>query len=167
MNYVTFILYVISFASRSIADCISRLQEAMKPMTDESASIVTRKSAQQTLYTCLDYGLRLLHPIMPFVTEELWQRLKRRPHDNTPSIMVSSFPTFVSSHRRLKSSCILIRCTDRIKTSCLWMQKRNSISYSLHSKPVDLWLHHTTFSLTSSVSTKYFFTVRSSLTHVL
>jgi len=63
-------------------------------MTDESASIVTRKSAQQTLYTCLDYGLRLLHPIMPFVTEELWQRLKRRPHDNTPSIMVSSFPTF-------------------------------------------------------------------------
>jgi len=68
--------------------------EAMKPMTDESASVITRKSAQQTLYTCLDYGLRLLHPIMPFVTEELWQRLKRRPEDHTPSIMVSSFPIF-------------------------------------------------------------------------
>ena len=68
----------------------------MKPMTDESASETTRKSAQQTLYTCLDYGLRLLHPFMPFVTEELWQRLPRRPNDPTPSIMLSKYPTFVS-----------------------------------------------------------------------
>ncbi|KAF8152335.1 tRNA synthetases class I-domain-containing protein [Crassisporium funariophilum] len=66
--------------------------EAMKPMTDESAALETRKSAQQTLYTCLDYGLRLLHPFMPFVTEELWQRLPRRPNDITPSIMVASYP---------------------------------------------------------------------------
>ncbi|KDQ24550.1 hypothetical protein PLEOSDRAFT_1094347 [Pleurotus ostreatus PC15] len=66
--------------------------EAMKPMTDEAASPAVRRSAQQTLYTCLDHGLRLLHPFMPFVTEELWQRLPRRPNDSTPSIMVSSFP---------------------------------------------------------------------------
>ncbi|KAJ3874087.1 tRNA synthetases class I-domain-containing protein [Lentinula edodes] len=66
--------------------------EAMKPMTDEYASATTRQSAQQTLYTCLDHGLRLLHPFMPYVTEELWQRLPRRPNDTTPSIMVSSYP---------------------------------------------------------------------------
>jgi len=66
--------------------------EAMKPMTDESASEETRRSAQNTLYTCLDHGLRLLHPFMPFVTEELWQRLPRRPNDTTPSIMMSAFP---------------------------------------------------------------------------
>ncbi|KAH9916527.1 tRNA synthetases class I-domain-containing protein [Fomitopsis serialis] len=66
--------------------------EAMKAMTDESAPSVTKKSSQQTLYTCLDYGLRMLHPFMPFVTEELWQRLPRRLNDPTPSIMVSSFP---------------------------------------------------------------------------
>jgi len=29
---------------------------------------------------------------MPFVTEELWQRLTRRPNDATPSIMVSKYP---------------------------------------------------------------------------
>ncbi|KAK0491346.1 tRNA synthetases class I-domain-containing protein [Armillaria novae-zelandiae] len=68
--------------------------EAMKPMTDDKASVETRRSAQQTLYTCLDYGLKLLHPFMPFVTEELWQRLPRRPGDSTPSIMVSRFPVF-------------------------------------------------------------------------
>jgi len=70
-------------------------------MTDESASVTTKKSAQQTLYTCLDYGLRLLHPFMPFVTEELWQRLPRIPNDTTPSIMVSRYPVFVS----VGSSC--------------------------------------------------------------
>ncbi|KAJ7082249.1 valyl-tRNA synthetase-like protein [Mycena belliarum] len=31
--------------------------EVMKPMTDEAAPIATRKSAQRTLYTCLDHGL--------------------------------------------------------------------------------------------------------------
>ncbi|KAI0051297.1 hypothetical protein FA95DRAFT_1554638 [Auriscalpium vulgare] len=68
--------------------------EAMKPMTDPSASSTTRTSSQQTLYTCLDHGLRLLHPFMPFVTEELWQRLPRRPNDSTPSIMLAKYPVF-------------------------------------------------------------------------
>ena len=72
-----------------------KIQEAMKPMTDPSASAKARTSAQQTLYTCLDHGLRLLHPFMPFVTEELWQRLSRRPNDATPSIMVSKYPIYV------------------------------------------------------------------------
>lgn len=66
--------------------------EAMKPMTDGSAPESVKKSAQQTLYTCLDAGLKLLHPFMPFVTEELWQRLPRRPNDPTPSIVVASYP---------------------------------------------------------------------------
>lgn len=92
-------VYIVSYAFRaqftSESDHRTRFQEAMKPMTDESAAPATRKSAQQTLYTCLDYGLRLLHPFMPFVTEELWQRLPRRPNDATPSIMVSAFPVYV------------------------------------------------------------------------
>ena len=67
----------------------------MKPMTDPTVSAETRISAQQTLYTCLDHGLRLLHPFMPFVTEELWQHLPRRPNDATPSIVVSKYPISV------------------------------------------------------------------------
>ena len=73
----------------------------MKPMTDEAASETARRSAQQTLYTCLDHGLRLLHPFMPFVTEELWQRLPRRPNDATPSIMLAQYPVFVCSALRV------------------------------------------------------------------
>ncbi|KAM0755565.1 valine-tRNA ligase [Meredithblackwellia eburnea MCA 4105] len=56
-----------------------------------------RNSALNTLYTVLDNGLRLLHPFMPYVTEELWQRLPRRPSDKTKSIMLARYPEPESS----------------------------------------------------------------------
>ncbi|GAP87644.1 putative valyl-tRNA synthetase [Rosellinia necatrix] len=53
-------------------------------------------SVQQTLYRSLDVALRLLHPFMPFITEELWQRLPRMQYEgvNSPplSIMLSPYP---------------------------------------------------------------------------
>ena len=78
-----------------LARAIPRRQEAIKLVTDPAADAEARLSAQNTLYTVLDNGLRLLHPFMPFVTEELWQRLPRRPTDQTPSIMLAKFPEAV------------------------------------------------------------------------
>ena len=57
--------------------------------------------ARYTLYTCLDVGLRLLHPVMPFVTEELWQRLPGRGGQwaegvpDPASIMIAPYPQVV------------------------------------------------------------------------
>ena len=39
----------------------------------------------------------MIHPFMPFLTEELWQRLPRRQDDKTPSITVASFPQYIES----------------------------------------------------------------------
>lgn len=50
------------------------------------------ESALQTLYSALETALLLIHPFMPFVTEELWQRLPRRPEDKTRSIMLARYP---------------------------------------------------------------------------
>ncbi len=36
----------------------------------------------------------MIHPYMPFVTEELWQRLPRRPGDETPSIVKAAYPQY-------------------------------------------------------------------------
>jgi len=47
-----------------------------------------RRGAQSVLYHVLETTLRLLHPIMPFITEEIWQAL---PHEGE-SIMVAPFP---------------------------------------------------------------------------
>ncbi|XP_041081866.1 valine--tRNA ligase-like [Polyodon spathula] len=48
--------------------------------------------SRNTLYTCLDAGLRLLSPLMPFVSEELFQRLPRRSGQAPPSICVTPYP---------------------------------------------------------------------------
>lgn len=53
-----------------------------------------QESAKQTLYTALECGLAMIHPFMPFLTEELWQRLPRRPEDTCPSIMKAAYPEY-------------------------------------------------------------------------
>ncbi len=45
---------------------------------------------QRTLIEVLDAILRLLHPFMPFITEEIWQQLPGRKENE--SIMVAEFP---------------------------------------------------------------------------
>lgn len=45
--------------------------------------------AQYVLKTVLDKGLRILHPFMPFITEEIWQKLGL----DEETIMLSEFPT--------------------------------------------------------------------------
>ena len=54
-----------------------------------------KRSAQDTLYTCLEGALLLIHPFMPYVTEELWQRLPRRPSDKTATVCKAAYPRFV------------------------------------------------------------------------
>jgi valyl-tRNA synthetase len=36
----------------------------------------------------------MIHPFMPFVTEELWQRLPRRPEDKNPTICKAAYPRY-------------------------------------------------------------------------
>lgn len=51
-----------------------------------------KRRTQQVLHTVLERILRLMHPFMPFITEEIWQHL---PHEGK-SIMVSSWPDYRS-----------------------------------------------------------------------
>jgi len=53
---------------------------------------VARPRAAEVLLTVLDRGLRLLHPVMPFLTEELWQRLPGHEAIHPVSIALASYP---------------------------------------------------------------------------
>lgn len=44
------------------------------------------------LHHCVDTFLRLASPIMPFITEELWQRLPKRQNEMAKSICVAEYP---------------------------------------------------------------------------
>ncbi|KAJ3057123.1 hypothetical protein HK097_000051 [Rhizophlyctis rosea] len=65
--------------------------EISKPVTD-GTNEEAKAACRNTLYICLDAGLKLLHPFMPFITEELWQRLPRRPSDSCPTISKAPYP---------------------------------------------------------------------------
>jgi len=67
--------------------------EAVKPALQSKTDAKAVYAAQNTLYKCLNYGLKLLHPAMPFITEELYQRLPS-PESKANSISQDKFPEF-------------------------------------------------------------------------
>jgi valyl-tRNA synthetase len=79
--------------------CDWYIELSKKGVTAEEAS-EQRNIARSRLITVLEQALRLLHPFMPYITEELWQRLpsvgKQSLHpayaDAEPTIMLAAYP---------------------------------------------------------------------------
>jgi valyl-tRNA synthetase len=63
--------------------------ELSKPVFYGKTTPEKRQAAQKTLLEVFQIMLQLLHPFMPFLTEELWHVLKG---NNKHSIMISKFP---------------------------------------------------------------------------
>ena len=66
--------------------------EYLKPVF-QGTNVGAILTARHVLYTCLDGGLRLISPFMPYISEELFQRLPRWGASEPPSLMVTSFPS--------------------------------------------------------------------------
>ncbi|WP_131794254.1 valine--tRNA ligase [Fluoribacter gormanii] len=67
--------------------------ELSKPiLQDEHALSALKRGTRKTLIHVLDQILKMLHPLMPFITEEIWQRTTKLTSDNGSSIMVSTYP---------------------------------------------------------------------------
>ncbi|WP_404325785.1 valine--tRNA ligase [Cobetia sp. UIB-001] len=69
--------------------------ELSKPVLwDDNASIEAKRGTRRTLVRALETILRLIHPMMPFISEEIWQRIA--PHAGKPvegeSIMSQAWP---------------------------------------------------------------------------
>ena len=71
--------------------------ELTKPiLNSEHSTEAQKRGTRHTLVNVLENMLRILHPFMPFITEEIWQRVaplcKQQPADQEHSIMLQSFP---------------------------------------------------------------------------
>jgi valyl-tRNA synthetase len=89
---------------------------------------VTRPAAQRVLAAVLDALVRLLHPIMPFLTEQIWQALGEvarsrgfasaggiRTKASEPSVMVARWPEIDASWRDFAVESRMDRLQDVIR----------------------------------------------------
>jgi len=94
--------YRFDLAAQSIYDftwnnfCDWYLELCKPVLTGERASDAAKRGTRQTLLQTLETLLRLAHPFMPFITEEIWQKVK--PLTDAPSgyrgdsIMLAPYP---------------------------------------------------------------------------
>jgi len=67
--------------------------ELSKPVLQSSgASAELKRGTRRTLIEVLESLLRLLHPLMPFITEEIWQQVAPRAGIAGETIMLQPFP---------------------------------------------------------------------------
>jgi valyl-tRNA synthetase len=72
--------------------------ELSKPLLASSDAECVRET-RNTLAHVLETALRALHPMMPFITEEIWQRLPKQP-DAGATIMLARYPEAQVEGRR-------------------------------------------------------------------
>ncbi|KAG1694893.1 Valine--tRNA ligase [Nymphon striatum] len=67
--------------------------ELSKPVLfNDEGSDASKRGTRQTLVRVFESLLKLLHPIMPFITEEIWQTIKPLVGNSNDTIMLEPFP---------------------------------------------------------------------------
>ncbi|WP_434134677.1 valine--tRNA ligase [Pseudomonas luteola] len=77
--------------------------ELVKPVLwDENASIERQRGTRRTLVRVLEVALRLAHPFMPFITEEIWHRIAPLAGQQGETLMLQTWP--IANEARIDSA---------------------------------------------------------------
>jgi valyl-tRNA synthetase len=72
--------------------CDWYLELAKPQLQAESTTAAAKRGTRRTLVCVLETLLRLTHPLMPFITEAIWQQVAPLAGKSGPTIMLQSFP---------------------------------------------------------------------------
>jgi valyl-tRNA synthetase len=78
------------FTWHEFCDWYLELSKAV--LQSETATAAAKRGTRVTLVNCLEVLLRALHPVAPFISEEIWQRVRRCAGVTGETIMRSTFP---------------------------------------------------------------------------
>ena len=81
---------IYSFVWHEYCDWYLELSKVV--LTDPKSRAEQLRGTRWTLVQTLETALRLLHPVMPFITEEIWQRIARLAGKTGPTIMREPYP---------------------------------------------------------------------------
>ena len=90
--------YRLDLALQSVYDftwhefCSWYLELSKPVLQSDETSDAQKRGTRQTLIEVLESTLRLLHPLMPFVTEEIWQTVAPRAGIEGDTIMLQPYP---------------------------------------------------------------------------
>ena len=79
--------------------CDWYLELSKAVLNSETATDAEKRATRRTLIGTLEALLRALHPVMPFITEEIWQRIAALAGRSGPTIMLEPYPSADSSAR--------------------------------------------------------------------
>jgi valyl-tRNA synthetase len=109
--------------------------ELSKPaLNSNDASAAQKRGTRQTLVQVLEAYLRLLHPMMPFVTEEIWQSVARLASRSGPTIMLQPYPAAGEFPRNEDAERAMEPAKAIVSTAREIRGQRNVP----HSRPIDL-----------------------------
>ena len=109
--------------------CDWYIEMTKEQLQDKEAANTTTKSI---LVFVLDQFLRLLHPIMPFMTEEIWQQIGGQDK----SIVVADYPRVMEAYQDSQVEAQMAQLMELIRAV---RTIRNEMNTPL-SKPVDLYI---------------------------
>ncbi|CAN6984997.1 unnamed protein product [Brassica oleracea var. botrytis] len=109
--------------------------EAIKPyFANAPLAASERAHAQDALWVSLETGLRLLHPFMPFVTEELWQRLPSpKDCERMASIMICDYPSPIENwtnekvEKEMETVLATVKCLRALRAALLEKHKNERL----------------------------------------
>ncbi len=104
-----------------------------------------RAATQRNLVFILDTALRLLHPMMPFVTEEIWGRV---PHGDTARhLMIASWPQaselvcFIDEEAERSTQLVIEAIVAARATRARYgLSPRETLSLTIKAQPADVLL---------------------------